>query len=34
MFNAGFTTALVSMSPNCEDDHALLLLSEGTLNAR
>jgi hypothetical protein len=32
MFNAGFTTALVTMSPNGAEDHALLLLSEGTLN--
>jgi hypothetical protein len=29
-----FTTALVSRSPNCTDDHALPLLSEGTRNAR
>jgi hypothetical protein len=29
-----FTIALVSMSPNCANDHALPLPSEGTLNAR
>ncbi len=33
MFNAGVTTALVSMSPNCADDHALLP-PEDVLNAR